>query len=76
MNKSPNHQILKSPNNSGHFGLYGGRFVPETFMPAITELDSAYRKARQDAGFKKELNQILKHYVGRPTPLYEAKGLQ
>lgn len=64
------------PNKSGHFGLYGGRFVPETLMPAITELDSAYRKARQDAGFKKELNQILKHYVGRPTPLYEAKGLQ
>jgi tryptophan synthase beta chain len=68
--------VNKSPNNSGHFGLYGGRFVPETLMPAITELDSAYRKARQDAGFKKELNQILKHYVGRPTPLYEAKGLQ
>jgi tryptophan synthase beta chain len=68
--------VNKSPNNSGHFGLYGGRFVPETLMPAIMELDSAYRKARQDAGFKKELNQILKHYVGRPTPLYEAKGLQ
>ena len=66
----------KSPNNLGHFGLYGGRFVPETLMPAITELDSAYRKARQDADFKKELNQILKDYVGRPTPLYEAKGLQ
>jgi len=50
--------------------------VPETLMPAIMELDSAYRKARQDAGFKRELNQILKNYVGRPTPLYEAKGLQ
>ena len=74
--KSPNHQILKSPDNSGRFGLYGGRFVPETLMPAIMELDSAYREARQDAGFKKELNHILKHYVGRPTPLYEAKGLQ
>ncbi|MEA1990601.1 MAG: tryptophan synthase subunit beta [Thermodesulfobacteriota bacterium] len=68
--------MTKSPNNSGHFGQYGGRFVPETLMPAIMELDSAYREARQDAGFKKELNQILKHYVGRPTPLYEAKGLQ
>ncbi|MBW2163862.1 MAG: tryptophan synthase subunit beta, partial [Deltaproteobacteria bacterium] len=44
MNKSTNYQILKSPNNSGHFGLYGGRFVPETLMPAIMELDSAYRK--------------------------------
>jgi len=74
--QSPNHQILKSPDNSGRFGLYGGRFVPETLMPAIMELDSAYREARQDAGFKKELNHILKHYVGRPTPLYEAKGLQ
>ncbi|MEA1867844.1 MAG: tryptophan synthase subunit beta [Thermodesulfobacteriota bacterium] len=68
--------MTKSPNNSGHFGLYGGRFVPEILMPAIAELESAYREARRDAGFKKELNQILKDYVGRPTPLYEAKGLQ
>nr|HDN00759.1 tryptophan synthase subunit beta [Deltaproteobacteria bacterium] len=45
-------------------------------MPAITELDSAYRKARRDTGFKRDLDHILKHYVGRPTPLYEAKGLQ
>ncbi|OPL14603.1 MAG: tryptophan synthase subunit beta [delta proteobacterium ML8_D] len=67
---------MKSPDNSGHFGPYGGRFVPETLMPAITELDSAYRKARRDKVFKRDLAHILKHYVGRPTPLYEAKGLQ
>ena len=76
MNKSPNQKNTKSPDKSGHFGPYGGRFVPETLMPAITELDSAYRKARRDTGFKRDLAHILKHYVGRPTPLYEAKGLQ
>jgi len=76
VNKSPNQKNTKSPDNSGHFGPYGGRFVPETLMPAITELDSAYRKARRDTGFKRDLDHILKHYVGRPTPLYEAKGLQ
>ncbi len=63
------------PDKEGHFGLYGGRFVPETLMPAILELDSAYRQARQDPKFKQELDQILKDYVGRPTPLYEAKRL-
>jgi len=75
VNKSTDQPINQSPDNPGHFGVYGGRFVPETLMPAITELDSAYRKAKRDAGFKKELNQILKNYVGRPTPLFEAKGL-
>ncbi|MDA8163224.1 MAG: tryptophan synthase subunit beta [Desulfobacteraceae bacterium] len=63
------------PDAKGHFGVYGGRFVPEILMPCLAELDAAYKKARLDKGFKTELGQILKDYVGRPTPLYEAKRL-
>ena len=63
------------PDRHGHFGIFGGRYVPETLMPVLQELEDAYRSARKDASFKKELNAILKDYVGRPTPLYEAKRL-
>ena len=62
-------------DKSGHFGLFGGRFVPETLMPAITELEQAYSKAKKDPEFKEELRSILRDFVGRPTPLYEAKRL-
>ncbi len=65
----------RGPDKRGHFGLYGGRYVPETLMPAIKELEEAYRQAKKDPEFKKELRAILKDYVGRPTPLYEAKRL-
>ncbi len=64
-----------SPDRHGHFGTFGGRFVPETLMPAILELQKAYSRVRRDSGFRKEFQQILKDYVGRPTALYEAKRL-
>jgi len=62
-------------DQKGHFGVYGGRFVPETLMPALTELAKAYREARRDPAFSRELKEMLREYVGRPTPLYEARRL-
>src|SRR5215471_12698943 len=63
------------PDERGHFGLYGGRFVAETLMPLILELETAYAKAKNDAGFRREMDGYLKDYVGRPTPLYFAERL-
>ena len=63
------------PDEMGHFGIYGGRFAPETLMPALQELTEAYLSAKKDKKFQKELDYHLKEYVGRPTPLYFAKGL-
>lgn len=63
------------PDSSGHFGIYGGRYVPETLMPALYELEQAYREAQQDPGFHEALKQLLSDYVGRPTPLYLASRL-
>jgi len=63
------------PDNRGYFGLYGGRFVPETLMPALEELEQAYRRAQEDPDFHRELELYLKNYVGRPSPLYQAAGL-
>ena len=63
------------PDTRGRFGQYGGRYVPETLMPALLELERAYDKARRDRGFQAEFKQYLKHYVGRPTPLYFAQRL-
>ena len=63
------------PDNEGHFGVYGGRFIPETLMKALEELTVEYRKARQDKNFKKELSYYLREYAGRPTPLYFAERL-
>ena len=60
---------------SGRFGAYGGRYVPETLMAALLELEQAYMAAREDAAFQAELDDLLKHYVGRPTPLYFAKRM-
>jgi tryptophan synthase beta chain len=59
----------------GRFGVYGGRYVPETLMAALLELDAAYAEAQADAAFHAELDGLLKNYVGRPTPLYFAKRL-
>ncbi len=58
-----------------YFGGYGGRFVPETLMPALDELDGAYREARKDPAFRRELASLQQNYVGRPTPLYFARRL-
>ncbi|WP_079710504.1 tryptophan synthase subunit beta [Paraliobacillus ryukyuensis] len=63
------------PNATGHFGSFGGRFVPETLMPAVLELEEAYHEAMQDPSFVDELDYYLKQYVGRETPLYYAERL-
>jgi tryptophan synthase beta chain len=63
------------PDAHGHFGRFGGQFVPETLMPALEELAAAYEQARQDPSFDKEFRYYLKQYVGRPTPLYFAERL-
>jgi tryptophan synthase beta chain len=60
------------PDAGGHFGSYGGMFVPETLMAALTELTREYERAKADPGFQAELDQLLSEYVGRPTPLYFA----
>jgi tryptophan synthase beta chain len=63
------------PDESGFFGAYGGRFVPETVIPALEELTGAFQAARTDPGFQAELAALFADYVGRPTPLYEAARL-
>jgi len=63
------------PDESGHFGLYGGRFVAETLMPLVLAVEDAYRAARADPKFQEELDYYLKHYVGRPSPLFYAERL-
>ena len=63
------------PDERGRFGIYGGRFVAETLMPLILSLEKAYETAKADPAFHDELNGLLKHYVGRPSPLYFAERL-
>jgi len=63
------------PDARGHFGPYGGRFVPETLMAPLAELAEAYDRARKDRKFTARLDHLLAHYVGRPTPLYFAERL-
>jgi tryptophan synthase beta chain len=63
------------PDALGHFGPYGGRYVPEVLMAPLEELEQAYREALKDTAFHLELNDLLRHYAGRPTPLYFAKRL-
>ncbi len=63
------------PDANGHFGIFGGRYVPETLMPALLDLEKAYERYRFDADFWKEVDTYLKDYVGRPSPLYHAENL-
>src|SRR5467141_1696782 len=63
------------PDERGHFGIYGGRFVAETLMPLVLAVETAYAAARSDPGFQAELDYYLEHYVGRPSPLYFAERL-
>lgn len=63
------------PDRGGHFGPFGGKFVPETLMAALDELERAFRKARRDRAFRLELEDYLRRYAGRPTPLYPAARL-
>ncbi len=66
-------ELNQTPDVQGHFGPYGGVFVPETLMPAINELRDEYEKARHDPKFKLELDRLLRSFCGRPTPLYYAE---
>ncbi|HEV2185888.1 MAG TPA: tryptophan synthase subunit beta, partial [Stellaceae bacterium] len=63
------------PDEHGHFGLYGGRYVAETLMPLVLAVEAAYDAAKADPAFKAELDYYLKHYVGRPSPLFFAERL-
>jgi tryptophan synthase beta chain len=65
----------KVPDQRGHFGPYGGRYVAETLMPALTELEEAYKNARRDSNFRRTFNRHLREYAGRETPLYFAERL-
>lgn len=67
--------MTQLPDNNGRFGTFGGRFVPETLMNALIELEESYRKYADDPEFKAELNGLLKDYSGRETPLYHAERL-
>ena len=71
----PHNAYRLGPDERGHFGAFGGRFVAETLMPLILELEEAYAAAREDPEFTRELGHHLRHYVGRPSPLYFAERL-
>lgn len=65
----------KLPDTNGHFAEFGGRYVAETLMPLILEVEKTYNQAKNDPKFQQEFDYLLKHYVGRPSPLYFAEGL-
>src|SRR5512139_735702 len=67
--------VYSAPDAAGFFGPYGGRFVPETVMPALLELTAAFEEYREDAVFQEDLADLYRDYVGRPTPLYPAHRL-
>ena len=71
---APN-SFRRQPDERGHFGAFGGRYVAETLMPLILDLDREYRAAKADPAFKAEFDDLLEHYVGRPSPLYYAERL-
>lgn len=66
---------MSLPDKKGHYGKFGGRYVAETLMPALNELEIAYKNIRKDSDFKKEFDDLAASYIGRPTPLYLAKRL-
>ncbi|MFA5123141.1 tryptophan synthase subunit beta [Zavarzinia sp.] len=72
--QTPN-SFREGPDEHGHFGIFGGRFVAETLMPLILDLEKAYNAAKVDPSFRAELDYFLEHYVGRPSPLYFAERL-
>ena len=75
MSTSAPNSYRTGPDETGKFGIYGGRFVAETLMPNILELEAAYAAACKDPAYEAELNDFLEHYVGRPSPLYFAERL-
>jgi tryptophan synthase beta chain len=68
-------RLNRLPDELGHFGPFGGRYVPETLIPALDELAAEYEKAKNDPAFAKELDYYLREYIGRPTPLYFAERI-
>ncbi len=74
-NNRPKTNFLDGPDGDGFFGIFGGRFIPETLMPLVLKVEEAYEAATKDPAFQKELDYFLKHYVGRPSPLYFAEKL-
>ncbi len=74
MNTHPN-SFRNQPDERGHFGQFGGRYVAETLMPLVLDLEREYRKAQADPAFQAEFDDLLEHYVGRPSPLYFAPRL-
>jgi len=68
-------QAIQVPDERGYFGAFGGKYVPDTLMSALAELQAAYRETKSDPSFALELDRLLQHYVGRPTPLYYASQL-
>jgi tryptophan synthase beta chain len=75
MTIQPPNTFRTGPDERGHFGIYGGRFVAETLMPLILQLENAYAEAKNDPVFKQEMEFYLSHYVGRPSPLYFAERM-
>ncbi|MCW8306395.1 tryptophan synthase subunit beta [Acidiphilium sp. PA] len=75
MNKPIPNSLRNLPDERGRFGAFGGRFVAETLMPLILELESAYEEAKRDPAFQTEFDYYMKHYVGRPSPLWFAERL-
>ena len=76
MNDAPAPNSFRNqPDDRGHFGQFGGRYVSETLMPLILDLEKEYNKAKTDPAFKAEFEDLLEHYVGRPSPLYYAERL-
>jgi tryptophan synthase beta chain len=75
VNAPRRNSLRAGPDARGHFGIYGGRFVAETLMPLVLELERAYALAKDDPAFQAELKSFLTHYVGRPSPLYFAERL-
>jgi tryptophan synthase beta chain len=73
--KASKNSYRQGPDEKGHFGLFGGRYVAETLMPLILEVEKAYTAARADKSFQSELDYYLEHYAGRPSPLYHAARL-
>ena len=67
--------LKQLPNEKGYFGSFGGRYVSETLMPLILEVEKEYNKIKSDNNFKKELDHYMKTYVGRPSPLFFFKEL-
>ena len=61
------------PDERGHFGIYGGRFVSETLISALDELSAMYQRLKDDPDFQAEFDKDMQHYVGRPSPLYHAE---